>query len=259
MSFLVFIPITAQVKTKKAKLSIKQVTKSKMNTNETIVYNQLKKDGFTDSAAAAVMGVVGGESGFKTLKESSYKNTSNSRIRAIFPTALGSYSDSYIDSLKQDYNAFFNVVYGGMYGNTSPGDGAKYVGRGFNGITFKGNYQALKSGTGIDFVSNPELLEQPKYAAIALSYYFRNEKNIKTFEQAFKEAYRRNAGYGNSWEYYANSSNPAHREGTVKKREKGLYYLSQFGSKKKIIFILILCAAALALIIYKDKISKFFR
>ena len=260
--FLIFailiIPGQTKEKTKKESFKYYVTTKSagRMNANETIVYNKLKSKGFTDAAAAAVMGVVGGESNFKTLKEASYKNTSNSRIRAIFPSRLGSMSDSQLNSLKSNYNDFFNAVYGGMYGNTSPGDGSKYVGRGFNGITFKSNYQALKNGTGTDFITNPELLEQPKHAAEALAYYFRNEKNINNFETAFKEAYRRNAGYGNSWEYYDKSSNPAHEQGTKLKREKGLYYLNEFGSKKKIIIILLIIAGVLAAIYYKDKILK---
>lgn len=260
LSILV-IPTHAKEKTKKESIKVKatRIIKNRMNTNEKIVYDELKKQGFTDAAAAAVMGVVGGESNFKTLKETSYKNTSNSRIRAIFPTKLGGYTDSQLNSLKQDYNNFFEAVYGGMYGNTSPGDGAKYVGRGFNGITFKSNYQALKNGTGIDFISKPELLEQPKYAALALAYYFRREKDIKDFETAFKEAYRRNAGYGYSWEYYANSSNPAHVQGTKLKREKGLYYLSQFGSKKKILIAVLLLVGLLAAIYYKDAILKLFK
>lgn len=197
-----------------------------MNQNEKIVLEELKKQGFTDVSAAAVMGVVGGESAFQNLKENGYQNTSNSRIRAIFPARLGGYSDSQLDSLKSNYTAFFDQVYGGLYGN-APNEGAKFVGRGFNGITFKANYQAAKNDTGIDFVNNPELLEVPKYAAKALAGYFKNEKDIKDFEEAFRESYRRNAGYGNSFAYYDNSTNPAHEQGVPLKRERGKEYLKE--------------------------------
>ena len=48
-----------------------------LNTNEKIVYDRLTADGYTKEATAAVMGVVGGESGFKTFKEIGYSTTSN--------------------------------------------------------------------------------------------------------------------------------------------------------------------------------------
>ena len=190
-----------------------------LNDNENIVLKTLKGDGFTDEAAAAVMGVVGGESGFKTFKETSYKNTSNSRIRAIFPTKLGKMSDSELDRIKQSDEDFFNVVYGGMYGNASD-EGYKYVGRGFNGITFKANYEAAERCTGIGFVNNPELMEDPSNAAKALSCYFKKIKDINELEKAFQEAYRQNAGPGHSWEYYSSSQNPVNVTGISKKKSK---------------------------------------
>jgi hypothetical protein len=113
-----------------------------------------------------------------------------------------------------------------MYGNT-PDEGWKYVGRGFNGITFKANYEHLMKGTGINFVASPELLELPEYAAKALVYYFRAVKDIKEFEPAFQEAYRQNAGVGKTFAFYAASKNPVHVEGIPRKRKKGLDYLAQ--------------------------------
>lgn len=56
-------------------------------------------------------------------------------------------------------------------GNTSPGDGWKYLGRGLKQLTGKSNYQDLTNmysniwtDEKVDFVKNPELIEQPKYA-----------------------------------------------------------------------------------------------
>jgi len=56
-------------------------------------------------------------------------------------------------------------------GNTSPGDGWKYLGRGLKQLTGKSNYQDLTkmystiwADEKVDFVKNPELIEQPKYA-----------------------------------------------------------------------------------------------
>lgn len=208
-------------KTEKNKIPVSDV--KGLNTNEKIVFEQLKEDGFTDEAAAGVMGVVGGESGFKTFKEASYSNTSNSRIRAIFPSKFGKMSDSQLNKIKKSDKLFFDAVYGGMYGN-APDEGYKYVGRGFNGITFKGNYKAAQDCTGISFVSNPELMEDPSNAAKALSCYFKKIKDIDDFEKAFQEAFRQNAGPGHSWEYYANSTNPVAVTGIPLKRDKAKQY-----------------------------------
>lgn len=46
-------------------------------------------------------------------------------------------------------------------GNTQPGDGARFKGRGFLDLTGRGNYTACARRTGLDCVAHPELLEQP--------------------------------------------------------------------------------------------------
>jgi predicted chitinase len=201
-----------------------------MNTNEKIVYCRLKADGYTKQAIAAVMGVCAGESGFQQLKEAAYNTTSNQRIREIFGSRLSSYSESALTTLKQSYNAFFDAVYGNMYGNAA-NEGGKYVGRGFNGITFKDNYIAYGNklnaayNENIDLAKNPELLENPKYAAMALSQYMQPVKNITNYEAAFQEAFRYNAGPANSFAYYAASTNPVAVYGIPLKRKKGQAYL----------------------------------
>jgi len=200
-----------------------------MNNNENLVFQTLTNDGFSPEAAAAIMGVVAGESNFQTLKEIAYDTTPNSRIRAIFGSRVGHLNEEQLTRVKSSYKDFFDTVYGGMYGN-APNEGAKYVGRGFNQITFKGNYQNIKNITGIDVVSNPQLLEQPEIAAKALSAYFKDVKPLKDFESAYKKAFVLNAGIGNSYEYYLNSTNPAIRQGVKIKRQKAEEYLQKINS-----------------------------
>ena len=56
-------------------------------------------------------------------------------------------------------------------GNTQPGDGARYHGRGFVQLTWKNNYKAMSThltkafGKQIDLVADPELTLNPEYAA----------------------------------------------------------------------------------------------
>lgn len=47
-------------------------------------------------------------------------------------------------------------------GNTTPGDGAKYYGRGFVQLTWKNNYKAMSAVCGVDLVAEPDqALELP--------------------------------------------------------------------------------------------------
>src|SRR3990167_11177457 len=49
-------------------------------------------------------------------------------------------------------------------GNTEPGDGPRYKGRGFIQVTGRANYQACGDALGVDLVGSPELLERPDFA-----------------------------------------------------------------------------------------------
>lgn len=49
-------------------------------------------------------------------------------------------------------------------GNTSPGDGVKYIGRGYVQITWKNNYMTYSKILGEDLVNKPDLALVPKYA-----------------------------------------------------------------------------------------------
>ncbi len=55
-------------------------------------------------------------------------------------------------------------VYGKRLGNTEPGDGWKYIGRGIPMVTGKANYQLLQDLTGEPLVDFPVLLESPRIA-----------------------------------------------------------------------------------------------
>lgn len=59
-------------------------------------------------------------------------------------------------------------------GNSAPGDGAKYHGRGFIQLTGRSNYQAYGDKLGVDLENNPDLALDPVVSARVLALYFFN-------------------------------------------------------------------------------------
>lgn len=58
-------------------------------------------------------------------------------------------------------------------GNTEPGDGKRFMGRGLIQITGRKNYLLCGIGLDLDLLSTPELLEQPEAAAASAAWYWR--------------------------------------------------------------------------------------
>jgi putative chitinase len=76
-----------------------------------------------------------------------------------------------------------NKVYSGRMGNTEDGDGAKYIGRGLIQLTGKDNYRAFGEAIGEDLVSNPQLVEEPRYAALSAGWFW-NKRGLNALADA---------------------------------------------------------------------------
>lgn len=145
----------------------------------------MNNNGITNPVTqVGMLAVIGKETNFINKKELGYHNTSNERIKEIF-SMTRKLSNSELDSLKSDYNNFFNYVYNGRIGNNNISDGSKYVGRGFNQITGKANYEKYGNIVGQNLVGNPDILLNDDVAANA-AVKFLSSKGVRNFSDPIK-------------------------------------------------------------------------
>ena len=121
------------------------------------------------NAVAALLGIAGGECRWKLVEEG-FKYSAD-RLLQVFPSVFK--GDK---ALAQKYagnpnNSLPEFLYGSTtakgkgLGNTQPGDGGKYIGRGYIQLTGRSNYARYGTMIGKDLLSDPQLLSDPAIAA----------------------------------------------------------------------------------------------
>lgn len=196
-----------------------------------------------DYVLASVLALISKESGFIPQDEKSYRNTDSERIKEIFAVQLRDQTVTQIAYLKKNDVVFFNKIYGGRFGN-APDEGYKYIGRGFNQITFKRNYAVLGSLIGVDLVNHPELLNDPIVATNALWAYLERRftmgapivekrygaKHINDFKNlviAANAVYNANAGFDKDTR---NSKNAGYKI-MMERIEEFYNYIKDYGQR----------------------------
>jgi putative chitinase len=120
---------------------------------------------------AAFIGQCAHESGnFKTLQEN--LNYSAEALCRVWPSRFPSVEAA--QPYHRNPDKIANKVYGGRMGNGTEetGEGSLYKGRGLIQLTGKDNYRLASDALSEDFVSSPDLVCGPKYAALTAGWYW---------------------------------------------------------------------------------------
>lgn len=108
--------------------------------------------------------------GYTRLTES--LNYSAEALMRVWPKRFP--SKTVADAFARKPELIANQVYSSRMGNgpVQSGEGWKFIGRGLKQLTGKDNYTRCGKVLGIDFVSSPELLLQPIYAARSAAWFW---------------------------------------------------------------------------------------
>lgn len=174
-------------------------------------------------AAAFVATFEAETGGGKSLVEKGY---SKQRAIEVFVEANRRKDGTLSEKMKErkrriekskDSKEIFNIVYGDRMGNTQPGDGFKYRGRGPIMLTGKNNYKEIGDAIGVDLVNNPDLLiTDPSISLRATTAYLQN-KNFQSVNSATTLA------------NVVGHSNPKGKEGIRRWNKANKYYKEMYG------------------------------
>ena len=136
--------------------------------NIAIIVDEAKNAGITNpNSIAGMLAIVSKESSF--IPKSENLNYSSARLQEVFNIPA-----SRANQIAGKPEETANAMYGGRYGNAE-NEGYKYRGRGFNQLTFKGNYKKYGNIIGQNLVSNPDKVNNVRTAAKVLIAYNKSQ------------------------------------------------------------------------------------
>ena len=146
--------------------------------NKGALEQQMLKSGITNpKEQAAFMGQMHHESGGMTSLEENLNYKPKQFLKLFGKRAGISTEEEAAAIISQGKVAQGEAMYGGEWGaknlgNTEPGDGHAFRGRGFTQLTGRSNYAQASKALGVDLVSNPDLASDPEIAAKIATWYW---------------------------------------------------------------------------------------
>jgi putative chitinase len=139
-----------------------------------------KYDISTPQRQASFIGQCSHESAnFKVLQEN--LNYSSEGLMKTWPSRFP--TKEVADQYARQPAKIAGKVYNGRLGNTSEEEASKFLGRGLIQLTGKENYEHCGSSLGVDLLGNPNLLSDPKYAALSAGWFW-NKKGLNSLADA---------------------------------------------------------------------------
>jgi predicted chitinase len=163
-------------------------------------------------AIASLLGIAGGECRWKLVEEG-FKYTAD-RLLQVFPSVFKgdkSLAEQYAGNPNNTLPEFlygYQSAKGKGLGNTQPGDGAKFIGRGYIQLTGRSNYARYGNLIGQDLLNNPALLNTPDIAAEVSVKYMLDRCKADPNSEGYFEAACKAVGYNTA---------------DIKARKKGYY------------------------------------
>jgi putative chitinase len=167
---------------------IKNLDKQKTNPAKSSTKSPVVKK---DTGQAAQPATITGNALEKTLRDFALKAGIKGKELAQFLAQCAHESANYStlvefgasqDFLKK-YDKQFSPDKAKELGNTAPGDGERFKGRGFIQLTGRWNYTQAGQALGLPLDNKPELLEKPDIAAKASVWFWKNrvQPNVRNF------------------------------------------------------------------------------
>lgn len=140
----------------------------------------INRDFFFDTVRAQLFGgklsqsQVTGMSVILDVWEADHDRKDDRWLAYMFATAFHETAMTMRPIQERGGDSYYNRLYGvegdnparaRKNGNTDPGDGARYCGRGYVQLTWKNNYQLMSAVVGVDLVAEPQTAMQPDVAA----------------------------------------------------------------------------------------------